>query len=189
MVAVLAAADEKKAIQRAFGYLDANLPRLPDVQGTPRKPFTYAVAGLDYLMRGGSRAGRSPLDGITAHLFRYLDEVESRTANPANLPPRHGLASSRYIVQYTWPLSVMGLYFAELELRGRSRALARKGMRRVLALLVAAQEPNGGWGHGRINAAGKLDGPLANMKMGGYPNTLVSSSNCVAICEDTSVFG
>lgn len=174
----------KKAVDKAFTYLDKTLLKLPDVSGTPRKPFTYAVAGLDYLMRQATRTKRGPTRDITAYLFRYLEEVERKTADPENLPPRHGLASTSYITQYTWPLSVMGLYFAELDLRGLSRAAARDGMKRVLKLLAAAQEKNGGWGHGRINPGGKEKGPFAGMGagMGGYPNTLVSSSNCVAIC-------
>jgi hypothetical protein len=177
-------AANKKAVDRAFAYLDAKLLRLPDVSGTPRKQFTYAVAGLDYLMRKATRTKRGPTRDITAYLFRYLEEVERKTGDPENLPPRHGLASTSYLTQYTWPLSVMGLYFAELDLRGLSRAAARDGMKRVLKLLAAAQESNGGWGHGRINPDGKEKGPFAEMTkgMGSYPNTLVSSSNCVAIC-------
>ncbi|MHC4137155.1 MAG: prenyltransferase/squalene oxidase repeat-containing protein [Planctomycetota bacterium] len=176
--------ERKQAIGRAFAYLDANLFQLPDAKGTPRKPWTVAIAGLDHLMRypaGASRAKRAPYGRITGYLADYVDAVEKRLQDPAALPPRHGLASSRFMVQYTWPLSAAGLYFAEIERRGLSRAQARRSMRKIVTILGDAQQANGGWGHGRINVANKAGDPFPNMA-GGYPDTLVSSSNCVAIC-------
>ena len=176
--------ERKQAVGRAFAYLDANLFQLPDAKGTPRKQWTVAIAGLDYLMRyppGASRAKRGPYQRITGYLADYVDAVEKRLQDPATLPPRHGLASSRFLTQYTWPLSAAGLYFAEIERRGLSRAQARRSMKTIVKLLGEAQQSNGGWGHGRINAANKAGDPFPEMK-GGYPNTLVSSSNCVAIC-------
>jgi hypothetical protein len=174
----------KQAIARAFAYLDDNLFRLPDATGTPRKQWTVAIAGLDYLMRyppGASRAKRGPFSRITAYLADYVDAVEKRLKDPAALPPRHGLASSRFLTQYTWPLSAAGLYFAELERRGLSRVQARRSLKQIARLLADAQQSNGGWGHGRINPANKAGDPFPEMK-GGYPDTLLSSSNCVAIC-------
>jgi len=176
--------ERKQAIGKAFAYLDANLFQLPDAKGTPRKQWTVAIAGLDYLMRyppGASRAKRGPYERITGYLADYVDAVEKRLQDPATLPPRHGLASSRFLTQYTWPLSAAGLYFAEIERRGLSRARARRSMKTIVKLLGEAQQSNGGWGHGRINVLNKAGDPFPNMK-GGYPNTLVSSSNCVAIC-------
>jgi len=130
---------------------------------------------------GASRAKRGPYGRITGYLADYVDAIEKRLQDPAVLPPRHGLASSRFLVQYTWPLSAAGLYFAEIERRGLSRAQARRSMRKIVAILGDAQQANGGWGHGRINVANKAHDPFPNMR-GGYPGTLVSSSNCVAIC-------
>jgi len=40
-------------------FLDERLFELPEVQGTPRKPFTYAVAGLCYLMADRTVTGRA----------------------------------------------------------------------------------------------------------------------------------
>lgn len=176
--------ERERAIGKAFAYLDENLFRLPDAKGTPRKQWTMAIAGLDYLMRyppGASRAKRGPFRKITGYLADYVDAVDTQLKDPAVLPPRHGLASSRFVTQYTWPLAAAGLYFAEIERRGLSRAQARRSMQTIARLLGEAQQSNGGWGHGRVNAENKARDPFPNMK-GGYPNTLVSSSNCVAIC-------
>jgi hypothetical protein len=176
--------ERKQAIGRAFKYLDAHLLTLPDAKGTPRKPWTVAIAGLDYLMQhppGASRAKRGPYGRITGYLADWVDAAEKRLQDPAALPPRHGLASSRFLVQYTWPLSAAGLYFAEIERRGLSRAQARRSLGKIVTILAAAQQSNGGWGHGRINPGNRAGDPFPNLK-GGYPDTLVSSSNCVAIC-------
>jgi hypothetical protein len=176
--------ERKQAIGKAFAYLDAHLFGLPDAKGTPRKQWTVAIAGLDYLMRyppGASRTKRGPYRKITGYLADYVDSVATQLEDPAVLPPRHGLASSRFVTQYTWPLAAAGLYFAEIERRGLSRAQARRSLAKIVKLLREAQQSNGGWGHGRINPGNKAQDPFPNMK-GGYPNTLVSSSNCVAIC-------
>lgn len=185
--------ERAKAIRRGMAYLDANLFQLPEASGTPRKPFTYSVAGLCYLMRAETRSGkRNPVERIRKYLEGYVDAVGERLKDPGNLPPRHGLVDSRRLVQYTWPLSAAGLFFLELEQRGRNSA---KPLRKILGILEDAQEENGGWGHGKINPGSEPPKGLKGM-MGGYPNTLVSSSNCVAItiglmgavgypCDDT----
>ena len=167
--------ERRAAIKRGIAYLDAHLLRLPEVSGTPRKPFTYAVAGLCYLMDGTSRTGKNKLGPIRAYLVRYATDVAEKLKDPANLPPRHGLADSRSLIQYTWPLSVAGLFFLESEVRGQKSAHA---LRKVLSILADAQERNGGWGHGRINAAKSAKGAVG---IAGYPSTLVSASNCVAM--------
>ncbi|MHC4958551.1 MAG: prenyltransferase/squalene oxidase repeat-containing protein [Planctomycetota bacterium] len=163
------------AIKKGIAHLEAHVFKLPEASGTPRKPFTTAVAGLCFLMekRTGSK---DRLRKVSAYLERYVERVAEQVTDPANLPPRHGLASSSYVVQYTWPLAAAGLYFAELEAHGRKRH--SKTLRKIMSLLAEAQQKNGGWGHGKIHAGNK--DPFPNMK-GSYPDTLVSASNVVGI--------
>jgi hypothetical protein len=174
-----AAGGEPDAAKRAVAWLERNVSKLVDSEGSPRKPFTYAVTGLVYLMEGGTRTGPDRIRGIREYLVRWIDALEKRLEDPDALPDAHGVADSRKVCQYTWPLGAAALFFAELELRGVEARQARATLERILDLLVAAQEENGGWGHGRIRkgAAGKPE--LA--RFGGYPSTLLASSNCVAI--------
>jgi len=171
-----------KAARRALEYLEANVFQLPESAGTPRKPFTTAIAGLCFLMDRRTRTGPDRIGRVREYLARWVDRVAAQVADPANLPPRHGLASSSYVVQYTWPVAAAGLFFAELEARGRREP---RVLRQVLKLLVEAQQSNGGWGHGRIHPGNK--DPFAGRMpaMGGYPDTLCSSSNVVAITVGT----
>ncbi len=198
----------KKALQNApwnaparkgLRYLDDHLFRLPEVQGTPRKPFTYAVAGLCYLMAERTVTGRSAdrVRRVEEYLTRYIERVEQRVKDPSNLPGRHGMFSSNSLIQYTWPVAMTGMFFGELKARGRSRRAA-KMIPRIVALLKDAQHESGGWGHGRVQNQGargqnkkekkKPDGgPFAGMKlpvragMGGYPPTLIAAANTSAI--------
>jgi hypothetical protein len=108
--------------------------------------------------------------------------VERRARDPDQLPRRHGVATSWHLIQYTWPLSVAGLFFGELHARGQG---GEETLRRIVSLLEEAQQPNGGWGHGRINPDGEPDSrnPFAKQMAGirsTYPDTLVASTNCVA---------
>jgi hypothetical protein len=175
LLLALPASDHDAAIKKGIAHLEQTVFKLPEVSGTPRKPFTYAIAGLCFAIE--ERTGnKDRLRRISAYLRRYVDRVAEQVADPANLPPRHGLASSSYVVQYTWPVAAAGLYFAELEARGRKGH--SKTLRKIMSLLIEAQQANGGWGHGKINAGNK--DPFPNMK-GSYPDTLVSASNVVAI--------
>jgi hypothetical protein len=192
------------AVSKGVAYLDDQLFRLPDAQGSPRKPFTFAVAGLVYLLDKGTRAD-DPVPRIAEYLERYVSDVAQKTADPSNLPPQHGLASSSYLIQYTWPLAQAGLFFGELHLRGRERRITSRVLPKIVAVLEAAQHENGGWGHGNIDprepSERKQDGgdksdPLDDLKKrfpdlkdklgemqsagGGYPETLLAPSNCVA---------
>lgn len=172
----------KQAVKKSLAFLEKEVFKLPDSAGTPRKPFTTAIAGLCFLMDNQTRTGKDRIGRVRATLVRYVDQVSARIQDPANLPPRHGLASSSYTVQYTWPVAASGLFFAELEARGRSGQ--GKVLRKILGILAEAQQKNGGWGHGRINPKNKdpLRDRFPNMpKMAGYPDTLVSSSNVVAM--------
>lgn len=179
--------EQTTAVRRAVGYLDAHLLRLPETQGTPRKPFTFAVAGLVYLMEGRTRAGPSPIPRIQAYLEGYVEQVDRKLKDPENLPAAHGVADSRTLCQYTWPLAAAGLFLGELDVRGIGGRSGRRTLERILVLLADAQQENGGWGHGKINPskkkkAGDAFGGLELPQLGGgYPSTLVSSSNCVAI--------
>jgi len=196
--------DEKarrKAIDGGLAFLDKRLFKLPEPQGTPRRPFTFAVAGLVYLLDKRTRTGdRNPVGRIRAYLGDYVDTVHERMQDRSELPPRHGMAMSGRLIQYTWPIAQAGLFFGELHARGKHKRDARKTLEKIIAILAASQRENGGWGHGNIDdrapedGGGKspfgdleerfpeLKGKLGNITKGGggYPDTLVSSSTCVA---------
>ncbi|MHC4577765.1 MAG: hypothetical protein ACYTFD_01820 [Planctomycetota bacterium] len=174
-------AERRAAIRRGIDALDQSVFRLPDAQGTPRKQFTVAVVGLVHLMREPRTGRRSPIPRLRDYLVRYVDEVERRVRDPDQLPRAHGLADSRRLIQYTWPLAQAGLFFGELGLRGPDRREALATLRRIAALLEDAQAANGGWGHGRINPRPPSEdrARLAAFRST-YPDTLLASSSCVA---------
>jgi hypothetical protein len=173
------------AIRKSVAFLDQNLFGLVESAGTPRKPFTYAVAGLVYLMNEPRTGRDSPIPRIKDYLLDYLEEVERRSRDPEELPRQHGVATSWNLIQYTWPTAVAGLFFAELHERGQYRKESRDALRRIVTVLEEAQQANGGWGHGR---ASTLTGPDSRNPFADrmpafkstYPDTLVSSSFCVA---------
>jgi len=170
-----------KATNRAIEYLERTVPKLADSDGSPRKPFTYAVTGLVYLLEGGTRTGPDRLRGIREYLVRWIDALEKRLKDPNALPDAHGVADTTKVCQYTWPLAAAAIFFAELEVRGIEPRQSHAMIERILDLLVDAQDANGGWGHGRIRphtAAEPPKGAFAGMP--GYPSTLLASSNCVA---------
>jgi hypothetical protein len=160
------------ATRRAIAWLGETVPRLPDMDGTPRKPFTYAFTGLVYLMEPGSRTGPDRIRPIRAYLTQWIDRLGERLKDPQVLPVGYGVADSRCVCQYTWPLAAAGLFFGELEVRGMDARQAHATVEKILDLLVDAQDGNGGWGHGRIRDPSSAPG--------GYPSTLLASSNCVA---------
>ncbi|MCK6458289.1 MAG: hypothetical protein L6Q95_00165 [Planctomycetes bacterium] len=157
-----AAGGEPDPARRAVAWLEREVGKLVDSEGTPRKPFTYAITGLVYLMDGGTRTGPDRVRAIREYLVRWIDALGKRLLDPDALPGAHGVADSRKVCQYTWPLAAAALFFGELELRGIEARQAHGTLERILDLLVAAQDANGGWGHG------------------GYPSTLLASSSCVA---------
>ncbi|MCU0725393.1 MAG: hypothetical protein MUE73_06330 [Planctomycetes bacterium] len=187
-----ARADPEAALRRALPWLVERLPRLPDVKGTPRRPFTCAVAGLVALLApdaGLPGGGEETLRHVRGVLGSFLDDVERRVGEPDSLPPRHGLASSEYLIQYTWPLAAAALFYSEQALRGIEREASAAALRRILAVLADAQAENGGFGHGRIRPAGATTpGPrraapdlLPEIPAGaGYPETLLAATNCAA---------
>lgn len=184
----------QKAIRAGLAYLEENLFSLPEAQGTPREPFTCAVAGIAWLLAtDGQRAtgpdrGTDPVRRVQRRLEKYISEVERRLKDPDNIPARHGLIESSKLVQYTWPLGMAGLFFAEMHLRGIRADEAGRALRRIEAILADCQEANGGWGHGKV---GGREDPRTEELIpeefrkairagGGYPSTLLSSTNCVA---------
>ncbi|MGE0193294.1 MAG: hypothetical protein AB7T63_14760 [Planctomycetota bacterium] len=173
----------ERALAKARAWLDDHVFGLVESEGTPRKPFTVALYGLIELKAGG--ASREARRGSTvARARRYLEQwlggVETRASKPDQLPPRHGLASSRHLVQYTWPAALALWFLADAE-SSTARAMApRSSLRRLAELLADAQDANGGFGHGRIHApaAGADDGLPFDVPLG-YPSTLVSSTYVV----------
>jgi hypothetical protein len=171
----------REAVSRSLAWLDGNLPRIPDAEGTPRKQFTYAVAGLVRLM---AHRRAADVGAVRKYLASYVDRVEERSRDVAQLPEAHGRFDSRQLSQYTWPLAQAAVFFSELWLRGLHRSEAKATLRKILRLLLEAQESNGGWGHGRIRPAtptepGAPEGGTV-VRTGGYPSTLLAATNCVA---------
>jgi len=187
----------RKAIRRGIAYLDDHLFRLPRTAGTPRDPFTYAVAGLVHLMNAETRTGpssASPVTRIRDHLVDWIEGVSGRATEPGELPEAPGQFTSERLVQYTWPVAMTAWFLAELDLRGMETPATRKALERCVTLLVDAQQENGGWGHHAWKAAPEREGRerlpdgvppemRALMRRAGssYPTTLVSASNVVAI--------
>jgi len=171
--AAVTAEERNRAIDRALVYLANAVPRLPDSEGTPRRPFTAATTGYVFLL-AGERTGtrRSKQRVLVADLkdfvMRYLEEVEDRSRNPKELPSSQGVAESWALIQYTWPCAVAALFFAEMHQRGLYQDEAKDAVERLVKVLGEAQQENGGWGHGRARAEGS------------YPNTLLASSALVA---------
>lgn len=182
------AGDTKTTVRKAIHFLETTVPRLPEVGGTPRKQFVYATTGLVYLMEQETRTGKDRIRPLKDYLARYADDVERKLKSPANRPPSFGLASSEYVTQYTWSIAQTLWFFGELHARGLYRAEMKKRIPRLVGILERAQRENGGWGHAQLSGLppkrkGKEDDPVARVLagMGGYPSTLVSASNCVAI--------
>ena len=171
------------AIKRAIAYLDKNVARMPDSAGTPRKQFTYATTGLVYLMSGQSRTGASRIAPIKKYLVRYVAEVEGRLKDDSNIAARSGNFSSNKLIQYTWPIAMTGLFFGELHEHGLYQAEMKKMLPRVIAILDAAQQKNGGWGHHVVLQEKTERAPVPGMAFagGGYPDTLTAACNQVAI--------
>jgi len=179
-------AERDASIHRALGWLGKTTPGLADAGGTPTKEFTYAMTGLVFEMARGT--AKDPVPGIEKYLARWIEGVAEKTTDPSSLPPRHGLASSEYLIQYTWPAAMAGVFFSERYLAGRSRGTARKALARIVRILEEAQAGNGGWGHGRVQSqpeerAEKRPerlGARTKLVFSGYPSTLLASSNTVA---------
>ena len=163
------------------------MPKLRDVSGTPRKPFTQATMGLVLLLDGetAARTGRNPVSELRADLVRWLDRVAADSRDTSRLPPGPGVADSRCVVQYVWSVAQAALFFSEMDARNVERDEARKALRTCVTVLEEARRPNGGWGHGRFREDGArttdLPGLPADFPVSGYPDTLVAASNCAAI--------
>jgi hypothetical protein len=173
--------ERDRAIGKAFAFLDSKLSAMTDAAGTPMKPFTFAVAGLDYLLAGKGRKG-DPVPKILAYLERWVDNTDRRYRDPKLIPDRHA-ADSRFLTQVNWPLAQTAVFLVELDARGRYRERARRTLAKIIRLLEAAQEANGGWGHERLGKpAAKTEEPRTpgRLVLSGYPRTLLATTNCVA---------
>ena len=176
--------ERDEAILKGLRYLEAEVFGLPDVSGTPRKPFTVAATGLAFLWAGDRKTsrtgGRKMIDRARRFLAAYVDEVAERSVDRSQLPQQNGQVSSDKLVQYTWPLAMNALFQTELHARGVKRASATGALKRIVPLLEACQAPNGGWGHGTVLSAGSPRGDSVMDGLGTYPDTLLASSNLVA---------
>ncbi len=176
--------ERDEAIERGLAYLDKTVFAMHDAAGTPRKQFTVAVTGLVGLLAGDARSktARSKyrfVEKARKYLDGYVAEVAKRTADPRQLPPTSDGFNSEHVMQYTWPLGMSALFYGELHARGRHKASAAKTLRSIVHVLAAAQAPNGGWGHAQTREKGKPRGTSEMDGYGGYPDTLLASSNLV----------
>ena len=178
--------ERDRGIARALRYLDDTVMALPDASGTPRKPFTVGVTGLCWLLAedAQSRTARgwgSQIKQVRKFLRTYLASTAKRAADESQWPEKSGSFSSSNLIQYTWPFAMSAVFFGELHARGQGGSAAKKQLRGILPVLEAAQAPNGGWGHGRTRTQGAAKGPNKMDGFGAYPDTLVASSNLVAL--------
>ncbi|MCP5066230.1 MAG: hypothetical protein GY946_06640 [bacterium] len=184
--AAVTAKQRDKAIAQGLRYLDETVLALPDASGTPRKPFTVSVTGLCWLLAedAQSRTARgfgSQIKRARKYLRTYLASTAKRAADESQWPEKSGSFSSNDLIQYTWPFAMSAVFFGELHARGQGGSAARKQLRVILPVLEAAQAPGGGWGHGKTRTQGTAKGPNKMDGFGAYPDTLVSSSNIVAL--------
>jgi hypothetical protein len=176
----------RRALAKALGWLEERTLRLPDAEGTPRKPFDVAAAGYVHLLAGRERGRRAFVERCRASTLDYVAHVERRSRVPSELPSRHGLATSEALIQYTWPLAMAAILLAECHEQGLDASGAKRALQRIATLLGEAQGENGGWGHGRIaprdGGGAPAPSPLAGFPEvgGGYPSTLLASSALVA---------
>jgi hypothetical protein len=184
----------REGVRRAFAWLADHVSRLPDVQGTPQKPFTTAVAGLDFL------AGTGPTgipDGVERArrcrdtVIAWIDVVERRSKDVDALPTQFGAFDSAHLVQTTWVLGMACVFLSEGRARGAFGAESTAAIRRAVALLLDVQDANGGFGHHKMRATdahGERPAPAGPpprrgraLEDDGYPATLISCTNVAAL--------
>lgn len=187
------------ALKKAFGYLDDHLWRLTD-GGSPEKQYAAAVAGWAYLLAGERSGKRLPsrvkqIKRIRDYLDRYLKQVERiyekddddrRSSRPRPGMPPGVSADWMRTAQYTWPLSMAGFFFGESIGRRKDKRGSKKALKRIVKVLEACQQPNGGWGHDDAAIPGFGVPAIPIPKPGGgtgtldYPHTLLAATNCAA---------
>jgi len=186
------------ALKKAFAFLDENLWKQSD-GGSPRKQFAAAVAGWAYLLAGEKAGRRLPsrakeIERIRDYLERYLEQTErvyDRSAKQAGRrqpsgPPGFPDMGMMEATQFTWPLSMAAFFFAERHARGKDRRASKKMLARIVAILEAAQQPNGGWGHDDAAIPGMGIPEDVLPIPGGYPKTLLAATNCAASALGTA---
>jgi len=87
-------------------------------------------------------------------------------------------------IQFVWPLSMAGHFFAESEAHGKRRDV-KEALGHVVRVLEAAQQESGGWGHDDAARPGMGLPPIQIPRPPGiegfpdtYPATLLAASNC-----------
>jgi hypothetical protein len=172
------------AILSGLRYLERTVFQLPEASGTPRKPFTVAATGLVFLLardrQSGTSAGKKLVARARTYLTRYVAEVAERAAQASQLPAQSGQFSSDKLIQYTWPLAMDALFQSELDARKQEGARASRDLKALVPLLLEAQAPNGGWGHGKVGDRGRPKGSSSMDGFGSYPDTLQAATNLVA---------
>jgi hypothetical protein len=74
------------------------------------------------------------------------------------------------------------VFFAECSIRGKWRGESKAALKQVVSILEAAQQADGGWGHGLVQeteSSTEEERP-GFRRVSGYPATLLASTNTVA---------
>jgi hypothetical protein len=191
-----------EAIRKGFECLDAKVWGLNE-GGSPQKQYTIALVAWASLLAGDHEGDskrlpsrskeieklRSYLEryvGVVAHEYEKADEKARKKGDDAKKPPSEEpndlSAAFTRPSQYVWPVSMAAHYFAESYARGRDKADAKQGLKDAIAVLEAAQQKDGGWGHDDAARPGMGLPPIRIPKPGGgeleYPATLLAASNC-----------
>ncbi len=196
------------AIRKGFDFLDERLWRMQD-GGSPQKQYSIAITAWASLLAADHEGDvkklpsrTKELERLRKYLERYVgtvaneygksDEKARKRGKPADAGAKgdgggDGLDGLDFgdlskPLQYVWPVSMAAHYFAECFARGRDKADAKQGLKDAIAVLEAAQQKNGGWGHDDAARPGMGLPPIKIPKPGGgseiYPATLLAASNC-----------
>jgi hypothetical protein len=191
------------AIRAAIAYLCDNLSKMQE-GGSPQGPYataTAAWAGLLLQARKGAprfpgRKEEQLRDAVERYVERVAraydrsakDEKKGKPAGPeppAGVPPGD-LALTKppgEATQFVWPISMAAHLLAESAARGWNAPDARASLVKIVKVLEASQQSNGGWGHDDASRPGmglpaiRIPKPWGEGSLD-YPHTLLASTNC-----------
>jgi len=189
-----------EAIRRGFEFLDRKVWELNE-GGSPQKQYTIAMTAWASLLATDREGGAAKLpsrakelERLRKYLERYVatvaaqyekdDEKNRRRGRKAGEAPAEEdpFAAFSKPAQYVWPVAMAAHYFAESLVRGRDKTEAKQALKDAVAVLEAAQQPDGGWGHDDAARPGMGMPPIKIPKPGGgddvYPPTLLAASHC-----------
>ncbi len=191
------AAERDEALRRAFQAIDEGFSRRfssYEAMGV----FSAAVAGLACVLAEERPAGEAAFPSRAKTLARLAPKVDgwlqqterfaTRPLKPAGAPARGPLQPGLLPegVQCNWPAGAAGLFLSEALARGKVRKEARSGCERVVRILEATQQGDGGWGHDDARRGGvsgmalPIPDPTGRHASMDYPATLTSTTNLCA---------